>query len=315
MSRLGFGCANLASMSAGAGGRPSVRLAQHAFDRGVTFFDTADAYGDGVSEEVLARAFRSRRGEVTIATKGGFRFTERRRLERIVRRTLRPVSHHIKPTLHRVAESTLPPAYTDQQFSVPYLSSALDGSLRRLDGLPIDVYQLHEPGDIRPDDVLDWADRAMQSGKFRRFGVCLRPGSDPAPWLADSMVSFVHVRYGLLDQSTAEHQIAPAYERDADVIVHGVLGEGLLTDRLTPDQLRARTPSWAKIVELRRHANELGTTTTQLAIWFVRAHGNISTSLVGLSSIAHVDATVEAFATDLPPADSVASYARLLKCP
>ncbi|MEP1125066.1 MAG: aldo/keto reductase [Ilumatobacter sp.] len=312
--QLGFGCANLASMRAGAGGAASTRLVQLAHDEGVRFFDVADAYGDGVAEQVLSRAFRSRPDDVTIATKAGFRFSQRPMYERIARRVLRPVTQRTTPSaMSRLAETTRGPAYTAQDFSLDYLSQALDGSLRRLAGLTIDCFQVHEPGDVAIDDILEWAQRSIDSGKFRRFGVCLRPGSDARPWLASPVVTVAHVAYGLLDQSADDQQIPLAAERDAEVITHGVLGQGLLTDNLTAADLAERSPDSERLLEFRRLAACAGVSSAQAAIWFVRAHPAISVALVGMSSRDSLQATVRAFNTDPIDTDLVAQSKDLLR--
>src|SRR5687768_16463129 len=81
MSRVGLGCARLGSAAPGYGWRRSVHLVQSAIDADVTYFDTADAYQSGTSELVLGRALRGLRGAVSVATKGGYQFTERSPLE------------------------------------------------------------------------------------------------------------------------------------------------------------------------------------------------------------------------------------------
>src|SRR5262245_47383029 len=89
--QLAFGCSRLASASAGNGSREAIRLVQEAVDRGVTIFDTADAYSAGMSERLLGVALRGRRASVIIATKGGYRFRPRSRLEQAARRSITPV--------------------------------------------------------------------------------------------------------------------------------------------------------------------------------------------------------------------------------
>lgn len=311
--QLGFGCANLASMGAGAGGRSSTRLVQHAHDEGVRFFDVADAYGDGVAEQVLSRAFRSCPDDVTIATKAGFRFSERPMYERVARRVLRPITQRTTPRLSRIAETTRGPAYTEQDFSLDYLSSALENSLQRLRGLTIDCFQVHEPGDVDIDGIIDWAQRSIDSGKFRRFGVCLRPGSDATPWLASPTVTLAHVAYGLMDQEAGDSQIPLAAERGAELITHGVLGQGLLTDKLTETELADRSPKSEQLLEFRRLAARAGVSPAQAAIWFVRSRPEISTALVGMSSADSLHATVRAFNSDPIDHDLVAQCADLLR--
>jgi aryl-alcohol dehydrogenase-like predicted oxidoreductase len=310
--QLGFGCANLASMGAGAGGRASTRLVQLAFDEGVRFFDVADAYGDGVAEQVLSRAFRSRPDDVTIATKAGFRFSERPMYERVARRALRPIMQRTTTTMSRLAETARGPAYTEQEFSLDYLTQSLEGSLRRLRGLTIDCFQVHEPGDVAVDDIIDWAQRSIDAGKFRRFGVCLRPGSDATPWLASRTVTLVHVAYGLLDQAAGDDQIPLAAAHGAELVTHGVLGQGLLTDKFSDTELAERSPKPERLLEFRRLAAEAGVSPAQAAVWFVRSNPLLSIALVGMSSADSLRATRRAFDADPIDDELVAQSAALL---
>jgi aryl-alcohol dehydrogenase-like predicted oxidoreductase len=85
MSQLGLGCARLGSIAAGSGRRSSIRLVHEAVDHGIAWFDTADAYTGGTSESLLGAALRRRRGDVQIATKAGFVFTDRGPVARAAR--------------------------------------------------------------------------------------------------------------------------------------------------------------------------------------------------------------------------------------
>lgn len=297
---LGFGCANLGSMGAGAGGRRSVELVQHAFDAGITFFDTADAYGDGSSEQVLGRAFRHRPDGLTIATKGGYVFRERPWYERVTRRGLRPVMRHIRPAMSRVAETARGPAYVDQDFSVAHLDSGLDASLRRLDTDRIDLYQLHEPGSVDTDGVLEWAARVTAAGKIGLFGVSVGRHEDAATWLRHPIVTSVQLPFGVLDHEAGDEVIPAAMASARTVIVRGILGSGVLDERLSTDEIRQRTDRWESVVGLRSFARTIGVDTIQLAVWFVRARRDVSTMLVGMSSAQHVDDIVAASGTPLP---------------
>src|SRR6476469_355361 len=138
--QLGFGCARLGSASGGGRRRDAVRLLRDAVDAGVVVFDTAGAYGAGASERLVGEALRGYRSQVTIATKGGYVFRPRSRVEQRVRRAVRSV------TARRTASGTAVAAggaYGAQDFSPANLRRRLDDSLRRLRTDHVDVYQLH----------------------------------------------------------------------------------------------------------------------------------------------------------------------------
>lgn len=152
VSPLGFGCwaiggpFQLDGLPDGWGevdDNESVRAIERALELGVNFFDTADVYGTGHSEEVLGRALRGRRHEAVIATKFGFTYD---------------------------AESRN--VYTRIDVSPNGIAAACEASLRRLGTDYIDLYQIH-PGGI-PEDCLDSViyslEQLKQQGWIRAYG-------------------------------------------------------------------------------------------------------------------------------------------------
>ena len=112
-----------------------------AFDLGVNFFDTADVYGLGASEELLGQALAGRRDEVVVATKFGM-----------------DMEGHNGPD--RGARS-----------SRRYVRRAVEASLRRLDTDHIDLYQLHQPDLVTPvEETLEAMNELVDEGKVRYLG-------------------------------------------------------------------------------------------------------------------------------------------------
>ena len=117
VSLVGLGCNNFGWR---IGPEPSAQVIDAALDAGVNFFDTADVYGEGRSEEFLGRALGARRGDVVIATKFGMKMGENRQ--------------GAKPA---------------------YIRQAAEESLRRLGTDRIDLYQIHKPDPETPiEDTL-----------------------------------------------------------------------------------------------------------------------------------------------------------------
>jgi len=146
--RLGFGAMRVHDARNGAGVRDrteAVELVLGVHDRGVQFFDTADIYGRGASEEILAAALAPYADDLLIATKAGFEPGELAAGQRMLPPNGRP--EHIREACHR--------------------------SLRRLKTDCIDLYQVHVP-----DPEIPWADTVgafaelRQAGKVRMVGVC-----------------------------------------------------------------------------------------------------------------------------------------------
>src|SRR5690348_11551062 len=151
-SEVGFG---LWTISTGWWGEHSdedaITLLREAYDLGITFFDTADTYGEGRGETLLARALGHVRDRITIATKFGY---------------------DIYSPWERKGHVERP-----HDWSPEYIRYALDQSLARLDTDHIDVYQLHNPrmDAIRSDDVFAVLEEAVAAGKIRSYGVALGP--------------------------------------------------------------------------------------------------------------------------------------------
>jgi aryl-alcohol dehydrogenase-like predicted oxidoreductase len=147
VQRLGFGTMRISVARNGAGLRDSEAgraLVRHAVDRGVTFLDTANIYGLGQSEELIAEALRPYPSDVVIGTKSGY---ETRRLA---------------PGEQRLPASGRP----------EHLMDECDKSLRRLGVDQIDVYQLHTPDPSVPyAESLGALVGLQRQGKIRHIGI------------------------------------------------------------------------------------------------------------------------------------------------
>jgi aryl-alcohol dehydrogenase-like predicted oxidoreductase len=153
VSEIGFG---LWTISTGWWGNftegEAVRLMHRALDLGITLYDAADTYGNGYSEELIAKAFPQQRDQIVIATKVGYNFYEHGG--------------------ERRGQREIP-----QDFSVDFIREAVEKALQRLRTDRIDILQLHN---IRMEQVGDdalWAllDKLKKEGKIRSYGAALGP--------------------------------------------------------------------------------------------------------------------------------------------
>lgn len=272
------------------------RLVRQALDSGVTFFDTADAYGAGTSERVLGAALRSERSQVIIATKGGYLFRERSRIERGARRVLGPVITRVRArgsADRQVGQGAASRAssYSQQDFSAAYLRAAINGSLRRLRTDYIDIYQLHGPKSLCSDETVELMDELLRSGTVRRFGVGLEQLDNAEAWVRVRTLSSVQLPFGLLDPGA--RAVFPAVDRaGARLICRGVFGSGLLDAGPPADPSDPNHGKLEVVQAVRRLAGEAGVTTHQLAVWWVLAEPRVETMLVGINSSDHLTSTV-----------------------
>jgi aryl-alcohol dehydrogenase-like predicted oxidoreductase len=182
VSEVGFG---MWTVSTGWWGnfteQEAVHLLRKAFDLGVTLFDAADTYGNGLSEELIAKAFPHQRDQIVIATKVGYDFV-----------------HHGN---ERRGQREIP-----QDFSPEAIVRATEAALKRLRTNRIDLLQLHN---IRMEQVVDDAvwetlDRLQERGLIRYYGIALGPA---VGWMYEgiqcvkerSITSVQHI-YNILEQ-------------------------------------------------------------------------------------------------------------------
>jgi aryl-alcohol dehydrogenase-like predicted oxidoreductase len=195
---VGFGCGPLGVHGFGQVDLVDCRrAARMALDQGVTFFDTSDAYGMGVSEEQLALALTGRMKEAVVATKGGIRLG------------------------------------SDGVFydsSPEWLAEALDLSLRRLGVDYVDLYQLHYWDGVTPlEEVFGTFARFREAGKIGSFGISNL--TVPLTAATEGLATYSFEYSMVARDRAAEIAAMQATFPDAVFIPTGVLAQGLLSGR------------------------------------------------------------------------------------
>jgi len=219
VSEVGFG---LWTLSTGWWGQytegEAVALMHRALDLGVTLFDAADTYGNGLSEELIAKAFPTRRDDIVIATKIGYDFTQFGN----ERRGQREIPH---------------------DFSPEALVRATDAALSRLKTDRIDLLQLHN---IRMEQIYDDAiwqtlERLQAQGKVLHTGIALGPAIG---WLYEgvncirerNIASVQHI-YNMLEQHPGKAMQDAATEagKDTMFLIRVTHSSGMLEGHYTED--------------------------------------------------------------------------------
>jgi aryl-alcohol dehydrogenase-like predicted oxidoreductase len=201
VSVVGIGCNNFGTR---CDADRSAAVVRAALDAGVNFFDTADVYGAGASEEHLGKALGARRDEAVIATKFGGRMGD-------------DASH--------------------QGAGRSWLRQAVDDSLRALGPDRIDLYQLHFPDQRTPlDETLDALDELVRAGKVLEIG-CSNFGAallDEAAAIAgDGAARFVSVQnhYNLLNRDPEPEVLDAAERHGMAFLPYFPLASGVLTGK------------------------------------------------------------------------------------
>jgi len=265
----------------------SIAAINAALDAGVTFFDTADVYGYGHSEEVLGQALKGAKSKPVIATKVGGNFYS---------------------------------GSTRLDFSRDYLHFAVDKSLERLGVEQIDVYQLHNPSaeTIAQGEVIGTLVELKEAGKIGHIGVSVFTPDEAMACLTDPRIEAIQLVYNLLRREMEAQVLETAQLRQVAIVAREPLANGFLAgkrspqDEYEPGDIRYSMPGGYKaqlygaasyvkeVLESIEGANPKRTL-AQVALQFIIRHPAISTVIPGAKSVAQ--AQENAAASDLGPLD------------
>jgi aryl-alcohol dehydrogenase-like predicted oxidoreductase len=294
VSEIGFGGSRIGGVFAGKGSssKEALQVLRGALDAGITFYDTADMYSQGESESLIGTAFRGRREQVVLATKGGYCLPARRNLIKRIKPLVRPIVRALGLTRARLPAGIS--GALSQDFSPAYLTRALEASLQRLQTDHVDLYQLHSPGppfmqSAAFGDALATVEKLRQQGKLRYYGIATEVPEDAPFCLAAPGISSVQLGFGLLDpQALDQGTLETARARGLAVIARGCFGGGLLKDGLGEAQLREMTPKWQTIMALRALAARTGRSVLDIAFQFCRGNPAVSVTLLGMRVESHL---------------------------
>ena len=275
VSEVGFG---LWTVSTGWWGTftddQAVALMHKAFDLGITLFDAADTYGNGRSEELIAKAFPKQRDEIVVATKVGYDF----------------VTHGES---RGRGQREIP-----QDFSPEAITRATDSALQRLKTDRIDLLQLHN---IRMEQISDDAlwkalEKLQEAGKVRYYGIALGPAIG---WLYEGVnairereITSVQHIYNILEQhpGRAMQDAANDANKDTMFLIRVTHSSGMLEGKYTaettfpPGDHRSHRPrSWllngVKKVEKLRFLENADRTLGQAALQWLLADERVASTL------------------------------------
>ena len=277
VSRLCLGC-----MSFGSGFSwmvpevQSFQVLRHALDLGINFFDTADVYSDGESEQILGRALRHfgvKREDVVIATK-----------------VYQPTG----------------PGPNDRGLSRKHILHSIDASLARLGLDYVDLYQIHRFDLETPiDETLDALDSLVRAGKVRYLGASTMAAWQFAKMLhrADrrGLARFVSMQnnYSLLYREEEREMIPLCRDEGVGLIPYSPIGGGLLAGSRRTGTVRSQTPMARD--RFRRPADEAvidavaavaarhAVAPAQVAIAWLLAQPGLTAPIVGATRPAQLD--------------------------
>lgn len=290
VSALGLGCMGMSEFYGPRDEAESLATIHHALDRGVTLLDTADMYGSGQNEELLAKVLQTRRADAFVATKFGF-----------VRDPANPQARVIcgRPD---------------------YVRAACEASLRRLGVETIDLYYAHRVDPHVPvEETVGAMAGLVRAGKVRHLGL-----SEPS---ADSLrrahavhpIAAVQSEHSLWTRDPEVNgSLAACRELGVGFVPYSPLGRGFLTGQirrfedLAADDQRRTQPrfqgdNFSKNLEIVARLNELaarkGCTAAQLALAWVLAQGGDIVPIPGTRRRHNLDENLAALEVVLTPAE------------
>ena len=298
-SELGLGCAKLSgSVSKSVSSKEAIQLLHGAFDQGINFFDTADSYGGGKSEELLGEAFHDRRDQVIFASKAGYRVSAAAGWALRIKPLLKPLISSMgwMKRAVRQARSTQKP----QDFSPEYLTQAIEGSLKRLQTDYLDLFQLHNPPltVIEQDEVFDVLGRLKEQGKIRFYGISCRSIDEAAPSMRWADVSTIQIPVSLVEQRAIGDVFPQAEQRGVGIIARQPLASGFLArsaedveiDLTTIDEHQAEQQlAAARTYQFLSNGSR---TLAEAALRFVLQQEEVAVTLVGTSNPHHLQSNL-----------------------
>ena len=207
VSPLGFGGMALTPVYGEVDQGEALRTLHHAVDAGVSFIDTADIYGGGSNEELIARLLKERRDEVQLATKFGL-------------------------------VGTPSGGYTDIRGDRPYIQQAVEASLRRLGTNTLDLYYMHRR-DLRVPivETVEAMAALVQQGKVRYLG--LSEVTAEELWEASSVhpIAAVQSEWSIWSRDVERNVVPAAAALGVGFVPYSPLGRGFLTGTVDASKL------------------------------------------------------------------------------
>lgn len=273
IGKQGYGCMGLSHSYGQAEDESSIRTIHRAIELGVTLIDTANVYGQGHNEELVARALEGKRDNIVLATKFGLRLTD-------------------DPEDRRVNGS---PAYARRR---------LEQSLKRLRTDHVDLYYLHRVDPLVPiEDSVGELVRLKEEGKIGAIGLSEAPADILRRAQAVHPIAALQSEYSLWERHVEEDILAATRELGITFVAYSPLGRGFLagnqptdpTDRrhhhprFQPEAVEANSK---RFVTIQQVAERLDITVAQVSLAWLLARDVVP--IPGTRHIANLEANLAA---------------------
>jgi aryl-alcohol dehydrogenase-like predicted oxidoreductase len=279
-SQLGLGCMGMSEFYGAGNDEESSNVIHRAIDLGVTFLDTADAYGPFLNEELVGKAIKGKREKVTLATKFG-----------LVRDPKNPASRGIngKPN---------------------YVKTACEGSLKRLNVDIIDLYYLHRVDPTTPiEDSIGAMSDLVKQGKVKTIGLSEVSANTLRRAHKIHPITAVQSEYSLWSREPEDEMLQACKEMGIAFVAYSPLGRGFLTGQIKKfedfeaNDFRRTSPRFQGenfqknlnlVKKIEAIASRKGCTASQLALAWVMAQGDFIFPIPGTKRLKYLEENVGA---------------------
>jgi aryl-alcohol dehydrogenase-like predicted oxidoreductase len=285
VSEIGFGCWAIGGNAHGQSYGPtndkeSTEAINRALDLGLNYFDTADVYGRGHSEEILGKALKGKRDRIILAAKVGADFYQ---------------------------------GAGFQTFTDEYIRFALEKSLARLKTDYIDVYQLHNPPLrlLNREDLYETMRALKEEGKIRAWGVSVFTPVEGMTAITVGKPDCLQITYNIFSFRPEQQLFPRAFEVGCAIIAREPLANGFLTGKYEQhphfgagdfrrnwpvEHIQARSDAARRLAFLDKSGltGKAQRTLGQSAIKYTLSDRAVSTAIVGMKTVDHVDENLAA---------------------
>ncbi len=284
-SQIGLGCMGMSEFYGQTNDDQSIIVIHRALDMGITFLDTADMYGPYINEELVGKAIRGKREEVTLATKFG------------------------------ILRNPDDPSKRGFNGKPDYVRSSVEGSLKRLGVDEIDLYYLHRKDPATPiEETVGAMAKLVEEGKIKGIGLSEVSVETLRKAHAVHPITALQSEYSIWSRDPEDGVLAACKELGIAFVAYSPLGRGFLTghfkqfEDLAEDDYRRHSPrfqgeNFDKNIEMVNKISQIaekkGCTTSQLALAWVMAQGEHIFPIPGTKKIKYLEENAGAVGVEI----------------